>query len=222
MSKRAKLVVLTIAAAITYNDWLLSPFLNRHLWSKDGSLSEYSIASQPYHLVFRLIDVLSGILLIYIGFRIYKLIQQYKTGRLFGLSVILLGVANILDACFVLPCSETLSNSCSVPISLSLHHFRMPAHAYSSSLIGLCYFILPMLALIFAYRKRLSRLVGFSLLVVLESLYSLGSLLVMYNRAGGPTTKASGSGQVIEMLLLGIWLVFCVYELAVERPRALD
>jgi hypothetical protein len=214
--KRRSLIAVGLMTAVLYNNWLVGPWLNSVLWAHNGSVSEFSAAGQPGHSVFRLLDVSAGLLLIFLGWRLFKALGNQAAGKLLAVSVALLGFANILDAIFVLPCSQALSSNCHVPISLSFHHLQLPAHAYSSSLIGLCYFLVPLLGLVYAWQTKLRRMAAFSALIFIDSLYSLVSTLIEYQRNGGPTARASGASQEVEMMLIGIWLVICVYETA--RP----
>jgi len=218
--ERRLFTVLGLLAALTYNNWLLGPILNPNLWRHNGSVSEYSVASQPGHLDFRVLDVTAGLLLAYLGYRLFISMKGSSLGRVSVLVIVVLGLSNILDAAFVLPCSQTLLATCQVPISLSLHNFQLPAHAYSSSLIGVCYFLAPLFVLIYSLKSKLSRLAAFSAIIILDSIYALVSALVEYQRNGGPTTKTSGAGQEIEMLLLGVWLIVCAYDLAPHRLKA--
>lgn len=218
--RRHGLTVVGLLAAITYNNWLLGPFLNPVLWRHNGSVSEYSVASQPAHFLFRSFDIIAGILLIYLGLRLFRLLIDRPLGRLSAVLLAVLGFANIMDAAFVLPCSQTLSSACDVPLSLSFHNFQLPAHAYSSSLIGICYFLAPLAVLIYSLKAKLNNLAAISTVILLDSLYALVSALAEYQRNGGPTTKTTGAGQEIEMLLLGIWLAASAYWLNTHGSEA--
>lgn len=215
-------LVLGIIAAVLYNNWLLGPWLDNALWMHNGSVSEFSVTAQPAHLAFRMLDIAAGLLLIYLGYWLLKASSGQIFGKLLAGFTGLLGFSNILDALFVLPCSQTLSSACSVPLSLSLHHLQIPAHAYSSSLIGLCYFFAPLFGLIYAYQAKLRRLAVFSALIVIDSVYSLVATLVEYFRNGGPTTKANGASQELEMAMIGIWLVICVWEVSRSSKMVTD
>ena len=206
-------------AALAYNNWLLGPLLNHNLFAHNGSVSEYSVASQPYHWLFQSLDTASGILLIIIGYGLSQKIKGGRTGKILAIGTIALGVANIWDAVFKLPCSETLNRSCSIPISLTPSHIQLPGHAYSSVVIGVCYLLLPAAALVYGLRHKLRTLLVLSFLLVSSSLISLASAVHGYAHAGALTTKTSGSGQEIQMLLVGIWLVVCL--LALENSSRL-
>jgi hypothetical protein len=216
---RRRLTVIGLLAALSYNNWLLGPILNPNLWRHNGSVSEYSVTNQPAHLIFRFLDIIAGLLLIYLGYRLFLLIKERPFGRPAAILLAFLGLSNIFVAMLVLPWSQTLSARCQVPLSFSIHNFHMPLHAYSSSLIGVCYFLVPLLVLIYSFKAKLSRLAVFSTIILLDSLYALVSALVEYQRNGGPTTKTSGAGQEVEMIMLGIWLVMCAYELVTNRSK---
>ena len=139
---------------------------------------------------------------------------QGLTGRVLGGGLMILGFANMVDANFILPCSQTLDSSCQIPLSVSLSSYHVPPHAYSSVIIGICYLALPVFGLVYSYQKKSNRFAVISLALIASSLVSLGSVLAEYSKNGGPTTKTTGGGQEIQMLLLGLWVVVCVYELA--------
>jgi hypothetical protein len=206
--------------ALTYNNWLLGTWLNPLLFNHNGSVSELSVSAQPHSLVFRLLDVVAGLLLVATAVLFIRQLQESKTGKFILIVTALMGVANIADAINTLPCSETLSQACQVPVSISLSHFQVPAHGYSSSVIAVCYLLLPLGGLFLAYRKRFWPLTVLSLLMVAESLASLGSALANYARHHGVTVQTSGRGQEWEMIVLAAWLIgFYFY---IQRPGLND
>jgi hypothetical protein len=155
-----------------------------------------------------------------IGYRLLGRITGSRSGRFLAVGIGVLGAANIFDAIFSLPCSETLSPSCSIPINLSPAHLQLPQHALSSVVIGVCYLLLPVAALVYALRRRLNTMAGLSTLLIVNSLWSLVSAVAEYIRAGAPTTKTSGGGQEVQMLVVGVWLTVCL--LAVQKSNRLS
>jgi hypothetical protein len=191
----------------------MGPLLNHRLFAKNGSVSEYSATGQPYDWLFQSLDILSGTIIIFIGFSLWRKIGPSLIGRALSAGLVVLGFANMIDATFILPCSQTLDSACNIPVNLSPHQFNVPPHAYSSVIIGVCYLVLPLLALIYSYRLQLNHLAAISLAAVASAIFSLLSVLIEYSKNGGPTTKTSGGGQEIQMLILGVWLVVGVYQL---------
>ena len=206
-------------AALAYNNWLLGIFLNHNLFVHNGSISEFSVPSQPYHWLFQLLDIISGVMMIWLGWRLWEKLKPSRSGRWLGVSIAVLGAANIFDAFFKLPCSETLNPNCHIPVNLSFSSYSLPAHAYSSVVIGACYLILPVAAAVYSYRRGLKPVVWASLIIIVDDLFSLVSVIEDYIRNGGPTTRTSGSGQQIQMLLLGLWLTITVYVIARHNYR---
>jgi hypothetical protein len=221
--RNQKLAALAALVALTYNNWLLGPFLNSNLFRHNGSISEYSVASQPSHWLFQSLDIISGGLLVLLGWRLWQRLKSHRSGWILAGGCWILGIANVFDAIFKLPCSETLNHACRIPVSLSLSNYQVPAHAYSSVLIGLCYLLLPLAGAILTYRHKLNVLLAASLVLIADDLFSLASVLEDYLRNGGPTTRTSGSGQQIQMLLLGAWLIICIFTITrINQRGALD
>lgn len=207
---KKKLIIVSALAALTYNNWVLGPFLNYNLFNHNGSISEFSVASQPYHWLFQSLDITSGGLLIWLGWSLWRQLRNSRIGQLLAATAVILGIANIFDAVFRLPCSETLNRLCQIPVSLSLSGYHVPAHAYSSVLVGICYLFLPLAGAILAYRRKLWLLVGASLVLITDDTFSVASFLEDYIKNGGPTTQTSGSSQEIQMLILGVWLIILI------------
>jgi hypothetical protein len=215
---RRPVVVLGVTAAILYNNWLLGPVLNYPLFQHDGSISEYSAGSQPFSWLFRGLDIGAGLSIVIVGYLLWKQLKSRPWGRPLAIWVAILGAANILDALLVLPCSETLNRGCRVLIGLSPHHFQMPPHAYSSTLIGVCYLIAPIYGLVYAQRHSLRTLYFISALTVLEAVYSLISAVVHYYSVGSVTVATSGLGQEVQMIIIGLWLAAASWSLFFELP----
>ena len=215
--KKYRLSVIAGLAAVTYNNWLLGPLLNHNLFAHNGSVSEYSVSSQPSHWWFQSLDIVSGILLMAVGYKLIQGLKANRAGRFLAIGLVVLGIANIWDALFSLPCSETLSRSCSIPVSLNPSNIQLPGHAYSSVVIGVCYLLLPAAALVYGWRHKLKAVLVLSFLLVSSSLISLASAIHEYAHAGALTTKTTGGGQEIQMLLVGAWLIICLLALDSQR-----
>jgi len=195
-------------AALGFNNWLLGPWLNQYLFSHNGSVSELSALTQPHHNVFRLLDVLSGVLFVVLARLLSKLpasTSRWRQTMLYGL--IILGLANILDAGLPLKCSETLDRGCTIPVSLSPSHLQLPSHAYSSVTIAVCYFVLPLAGFFFAFARKFRFLGILSTLAILVALFSFISAVTGYLSQHSLSVRTSGAGQEIQMLVIGAWLV---------------
>lgn len=206
-------IALSVIGALSLNNWLLGISLNHELYSQNGSISEFSAAGQPHAWAFRLLDIIAGLTLLGIAFLLSRLPKKTFADKILMLSIAGLGVSSILDALFVLSCSDTLDSACHIPISLSISNYQMPAHAYSSVAEAIFYFALPLGGFLYARAYKHKILFWSSGLLVIVAVWSFISALAQYVSEGGVSVKASGSGQEAQVLLLGIWVVvlgFCL------------
>jgi hypothetical protein len=219
MSKTGGLKLTIIGlGALLYNNWLLGNWLNPNLFKNNGSVSEFSVHSQPHALVFRSLDIISGLLIVIIARMFANQLWRSKHEKIILLATTILGLANIMDALRALPCSETLSNKCVIPVSISLSHYQVPAHGYSSTAIALCYFLLPLMGLIYALKRRLWFISTISFLAVADALASFVSALINYIHSRSLSVYTSGAGQEVEMIILAIWLA--AFYVSVVRDKA--
>jgi hypothetical protein len=195
-------------SALTLNSWLLAPFLNRELFIKNGSISEYNALGQPHFWIFRGLDILSGCLLVLVALIIRQKLSVKVSGRNFlaGTAAVW-GVASIVDSLIALPCSYTLDSSCNIPVNISLSHFQMPGHGYSSIVIAMVYFLLPLAGFLYATSHKLRSFMLISALLILVALESFVSAITEYTVKHAFTVKATGAGQELQLVLLGIWLI---------------
>ena len=205
--KDNKLFILACVAALCFNNWLLGFVLNPDLIFKGGAVSELSAAGQPYLIIFRSLDIVSGILFIAIGTSVLIHYRNCRSSILLGLATITLGVSNTVDALKNLPCSETLTKACAIPVDVSNSHFTIPQHGYSSVAVALCYLLLPLAGLFYGRRINSRRIMIISgVLLSLAACYIIASTSE-YIITKSFTEKAKGPSQEIQMLLLGIWFV---------------
>lgn len=206
--------LIAVLAGLVFNNWVLGPWLNPVLFKVDGSISEFSISNQPHYWVFRSLDMVAGAALILLAYVSIGELGKSRLGKFILIVTAVLGISNIADAIFTLSCSETLSTSCSIPVKVSLSHYQVPAHAYSSVSIALCYFLLPLGGLIYGLRSRVRPIVIISSVALGSAVYSFGSALGNYIRVHSLTVRASGDGQGVEMIIVSLWLlVFYIYLL---------
>jgi len=194
-----------VLAGLTFNNWLLGPFLNARLFGADGSISEFSVRGQPDFWVFRGLDIAAGLLLIGLAYLLKDALKGRRYGQLLLIATAALGLANVADALAPLSCSETLDGACKIAVRLS-HGYSVPAHAYSSVAVAICYFLLPLSGLLFGRAIKSRFLTLSSGLLVILALYSFVSAVVNYIRISSLTVRTSGAGQEVQMLLLGLWL----------------
>ncbi|SDB79932.1 Protein of unknown function [Raineyella antarctica] len=114
MSRRVG-TVLAVAFALTYNNWVLWP-LNGDPRVLAGFLSELGAATQPFHTVFRNLDILAGLLLLVtIAWGRHRWAGRLAPPRVTRWVVVLLtvfAVGAITDASVPMTCSATLDPGC--------------------------------------------------------------------------------------------------------------
>ena len=207
-SPRAVLITLALAV-LTFNNWLLAAVFNRPLLLKGGSVSEFGVPGQPYSWLFRSLDIVSGILFIMAGVLMVKIIAvKVARNRLLIIGTIILGASNTIDALLPLRCSEALDPSCSVPVHLSLSHFVIPSHGYSSVIIALCYLILPLSGLFYGLQSRIRTLVVLSMATLAAALMSFVAALSQYITGSQLSLHTWGVPQKLQMVLFGAWFIF--------------
>jgi hypothetical protein len=212
--------LIAVLAAATFNNWLLAPLFNYHLFASNGSVSEFSAVDQPYYLVFRTLDVFSGLLFVLLALLLAQFLKQKDRWRhvlILGLAV--LGIANIMDAVFTLPCSETLDKACKVPINVSLRHLEIPSHGYSSTIIAICYFLLPLAGIIYGRAREFKYLTVFSVIAALVALFSFGSAIAEYANEQAFSVRTSGISQEAQMIVMGIWLATWAFDVCKPKIR---
>jgi len=207
-------------AAVAFNNWLLALVLNPHLFLKDGSVSEFSVSSQPYSWAFRVADVISGLLFLALSAWVLKFMKSnQKTHKWLYILVVCLavfGIANGVDALLPLNCSNTINSSCEVTVALSLSHIILPSHAYSSVIIAVSYFLLPLAGYKYARANHLKLFERVSLITIGVAILSLATAIQEYVRQSSFTIHTAGFPQEAQMLVIGWWLVTWFASL---RPR---
>lgn len=207
---RARLV-LVAGGVLTFNNWILSFFLNRRLLVNGGSVSEFSAITQPHNWIFRALDVAAGILLILIAYILSRPVRKpEKSWKVLVASTAILGIANIADALIPLPCSGIIERACQSLVHLSLSNLSLPSHVYSSTVIGICYLILPIAGFVYARYQKIKHLQLISLSTVAITLAFFGFLLNSSLHGYYNGSAATGFTQELQMLALSVWLVFIV------------
>ena len=179
---------------------------NRPLLFAGGSVSEFSAYTQPHHMVFRILDVISGLCLA-AGFGLMltqKIIQKRRFWPLLGIGSIVLGISNCVDALFPLPCSGTKDAFCNAPVRINWQRISLPDHAFSSTVIAVCFFLIPIAAI--WYSKKVPdqklRLLAWSAFI---------SLLVFFGAlatANPFMDNLTGISQEIQLLLFSSLVIY--------------
>ncbi len=198
-----------LLAVLTFNNWCLAIFFNRRLLLKGGAVSELSALNEPHALLFRVLDVLSGLLFVVAALLVLHHLAGFKTAlhRVLVGATILFGVANSLDALLPLHCSETMNVNCTLIVHLSLLHPSIPSHGYSSGLIALSYLLLPLIGFGLAHKYRLAPLRLISLLVLTIAVLSLLSFVADFVVSHSWSVQALGPSQELQMVAFGLWFI---------------
>lgn len=220
LTSRHYVSVIACLAALTFNNWLLALVFNRRLLLHDGSVSELAIVNQPYSWLFRLMDILSGLIFIVLAVLAYRLMKATYASRRWAyiliIGIAVFGLANALDASFPLNCSNTLSHSCNVPVEIDFSRIILPSHAYSSVTIAVGYFLLPLAGYMYARSNQLRALERVSLVTIGVAIFSFASAIQGYLHHKSLTVHTAGLPQEIQMLIIGWWLIVWFYSI---RPN---
>lgn len=205
--------------ALTVNNWILAIVLNRPLFLKHPSISDFSALTQPYHYIFRFLDVFSGALIILIGLALFSLHKKSVIGKLIALGGVFFGLANIVDALMPLPCTAILDNLCSVPVKLDLSHLVLPNHVYSSVAIGFCILLLPAASWYYAKRLENRGLQLVSLAATAAAILFIIFLSLESFVHSNTIENIAGYMQYAQMIILGWWFIKWgeIYE---QDPKA--
>lgn len=205
-----------VIAAVAFNNWILALVLNRHLLVSGGSVSELTVHSQPHAIIFQSLDILAGVLFTLFALLIKKFMSNTgKSVHILIYGLLIFGIANIADALLSLPCAETLDKNCNIPITINWSHFNFPSHGYSSVLIGILYFVLPLAGIYYARAKKSLLFFRASLVTLLVALASLISAAWEYLNLHAFSVNASGWAQGGQMLVMGTW--FVIWYIAVSK-----
>ncbi|SCL39483.1 Protein of unknown function [Micromonospora rhizosphaerae] len=193
-------------AAVLYASWLLGPLLNPSLGLLDGYASELAARDQPYHLVFRLADLVTGVLAAATGVALARRARGWLRRAWWGL--IAFGVMTGLDGTVTsLDCATTTDVRCGRLEELGELSLRHAAHKFTSSL-AIAGVVLSLLALLAALRGARFR---WGLLVAAVLLVGTAGTMAEAVRPDA----LLGAWQRVQLLGVSGWLLLAA---AVARP----
>jgi hypothetical protein len=205
-------------AVLLFNNWLLALVYNQTLLLKGGSVSELSVPSEPHAWMFRVLDIASGIMFVLVAIALAKRPPKRGKPHIFLITTTLaLGIANTFDALFPLRCSDTLSKTCALSVNLSLTHFSVPDHAWSSIIIGASYFLLPLAGFIYSSLHGLKTFMVVSAVAALAALASFASALEHYAASDSFGVRTLGFSQEAQMIFFGVWFVSWYFGIYTQR-----
>lgn len=206
MDKKRLAFYLTLFGAVLLNNWLLGFVFNRHLLFAGGSVSEFSALSQPHQMLFRCLDIASGLLLA-AGFGLMLTRQQIRRSRFWNLLSIgglVLGLSNCIDAILPLPCSGTVDQLCNAPVRIDWHRISLPDHAFSSTVIALCFLLIPVATILYARLVNRSRLAFLGWLALIPLLIFFGALATSNHLLDSLT----GLSQEVQLIMFSAALIY--------------
>jgi len=179
--------------------WLLAPYLNHFLSSRTSLISQYEVPTQPYSMLFRLGDVIGGLLLVGAGMYIARAQGQ----KLIGWMIMIIGLGTSLDPIFTTNCN-VVGTQCVEYFSLNF-----VLHAAETVITTSTIFLL---SLYDAYKRQ--RLLSISFVVA--QVFYFGLFITQY------TTHAQFNtlSQFIYQLVIVIWLAWLIREKAQPLPTA--
>lgn len=196
-------------AVLAFNNWLLGLIFDRRLLLHGAAVSELSVPSVPHAWLFRVLDIVSGVLFIVVALILAKRPPKKGKSHVFLITgTLVLGIANIVDGLFPLHCSDTANAACTIPVRISLTHFALPDHAYSSIIIGASYLALPLAGLIYSWLHKLRAFMIVSGVATIAALVSFATAIEHYIIKNSFSVHTLGFSQEAQMLLFGIWFIF--------------
>jgi hypothetical protein len=216
-------ILLLLIGGLLYADWVVEFFLPVALSPVTSFISELSALDEPYHAVFRTLDVAGG--LIVMAGAVCAFAASPKSRALVaGWSALaLFGLSNVLDAMTPLSCTITVREACTDQIPQDPWNWVGDPHVYASTGEEV-FFAIAFVAIALAMRgsgaSRFDRhfALGLGALTVLASALS-GLLDVELTFLGH--NDLLGLVQRAEVLLIACWIALVpgrLVMLAVPRP----
>lgn len=179
--------------------WLLAPSLNHYLSDRTTLISQYESAGQPYSLLFRLCDLLAGILLVWAALHYYR----HKSKGFPAVLLLTIGIGMILDPIFTINCHLD-GLICHEGFSLS-----SLIHAIESTATGLALFVLS------TYDAKTRQRLASIAFVVFQFGYGLLLLSKYADRQHFNTAS-----QYIYQCITIVWLAWYVRDSLYNKTRA--
>ncbi len=198
-----------LTATLTFNNWVLALLLNRPLFLHGGAVSELSAFGQPSAVVFRSLDIISGLLFITAAALLlqYQQLHGLKTYYVLIVLTAIFGIANTVDAMIPLRCSVTLAMACETPIHIGLRHLTIPSHGYSSLIIAVCYLALPLVGYLFAHHAKLLAFKTISLALLAIAIVSMVAVAAEFLVVHTVSERAWGPSQELQMIAFSLWFI---------------
>lgn len=205
---------LGMIASISYSSWVLEVFLNPHIDVFDGYVSELSARDQPYHLVFSLGDLITGVLTIIVAATALIRLRRRPlavAGWIFFLSF---GIWAIGDSVFSMDCAPSIDTGCALRERAGLVSFSHQFHDVTSGMVIfsgiMAVLVLSIAARRYGWWPSLARW-GW-LLAIMEAALSIGTLVLML------IGEWLGLAQRVQITILCVALFVIAWALLDDGP----
>ncbi|WP_418956721.1 DUF998 domain-containing protein [Streptomyces tritici] len=217
------IAALLLLGALAYSAWVPEFVLRSGLDPVRSYVSELAATDQPYSLVFRVCDLVAGLLLLAAacGGLLRARGRPWAVTGWLGLA--LFGAATAADSRLPLSCAPTVDARCAAREAAGLVPFSHTAHAVSSGL-AMAGALLAMVALTVAARRYGDRpplartgpaLVAVSVAATVWTLAAIAAF------DAGHGAWGLGAGQRLQLLAVVVWLaVLARSEYTAARPAA--
>ncbi|MEU8374060.1 DUF998 domain-containing protein [Micromonospora sp. NPDC048894] len=212
---RTGAAVALVVAAVCYASWLLAPVLNPGLRPVQSYLSELAARDQPYHLVFQLGDVTTGLCATAAGLLLARVVREVPRPAWWGLLVF--GVATAVDGGYTsMDCAPSIDDRCARLEEAGELSWRHQAHTVTSS-VAVAGALLGLVAVLAVLRGPVRRRAGLVVAVVL-AVGTVGTLVATLHPEWG-----LGLWQRVQLTGLSGWLLLTAavarWGPGPERPR---
>lgn len=215
---RTKTLLLCAALFVLYNDWLLEPMFNARISARYSLISELSARTQPFHWVFQVTDILTGVVTMLLLPWLWRFLrtQRLPYAVVLFAAIISIGADNIVDALLPISCAPTVDTQCNL---LATHSLLTEAHLIESTAIGIVTFVAPLLWW-WSCKHTKQRLIARASLWFVGLQVFVGSGIVLSRLLDYNVT---GAFQRVYELGIGLWIVGILYvaiaATAKERKR---
>ncbi len=135
-----------VAGILLYNNWLLALVLNPHATLAGATTSELVVNGQPSAIVFRIADILAGLLLLLGIGSIVSSAHNQKQKFVLKFAMLVLGLSTIVEVFIPLDCLPALSSLCAQKERVGLLSWQHSFHIIESLVVYSLMFLLPLTA----------------------------------------------------------------------------
>lgn len=194
---------IALAAIVFYNNWLLGLILNFHASLAGATTSELGAGDQPWHVLFRALDVIAGFLFIISAGFIARLGTSSKARLLLLVGLITLGISTIIESALIpLDCSSAVEKICVQQETLGLVSWQHNFHIMESVISYAVTTFVPLTLLVtlrerpgtYRVRQWSLMLLGFMIIWAIETAVRFSHQAVSY-----------GYEQRIFIIVFSIW-----------------